>query len=120
MYLSGELIREWVQKEKITIDPLDTESIRPASYVVHLAERFRSWDRETAPIRIWSDNADSRLCAPRLARTIILEPGEFVLGHTVERIGVSEEVAGVLSPLSHVARFGSSIHNGAGWVNPGF
>lgn len=47
-------------------------------------------------------------------------PGEFALACTTEAIGIPHDRFGVISTLSHIARFGLSVHGGANFVNPSF
>ena len=70
---------------------------------------------------LWSPHAArAHMEAPIEVDTITIEPRELVLGCSLEAIGVAPQVTGLLSPLSHVARFGLDIHGGASLVNPGF
>lgn len=48
-----------------------------------------------------------------------IEPGEFMLAHTRERITLSERVCGLVMGKSSWGRMGLQIQN-AGWVDPGF
>ena len=50
----------------------------------------------------------------------VIGPGEFLLAHSMEALALPPDLAGEISPLSHVARFGLGIHLGANWINPGF
>lgn len=49
-----------------------------------------------------------------------LKPGQMVLGHTAETIGLPDDLAGMLSGRSSVGRRGIAVHVTAGWVDPGF
>lgn len=106
---------------ELCIDPFHRAQLRSASYVLRLGTRFRRWKMGGEPILVWSPNAaDEALSEPFEAHHIELQPNEFVLATTLERIGLSEAFAGAVSPLSHVARFGLSINQGADLINPGF
>ena len=73
------------------------------------------------PVEMWSPGAASNvLSTPFQADLVTLEPGEFVLAASLERIGLGYSLAGCISPLSHVARFGLSVTLGADLINPGF
>ena len=103
------------------IAPFDPQRVRSASYVLSLGRRFRRWRTRREPIVLWSPHAArTHLEAPVEVETLTLEPGEFVLGCTLEAIGVAPDMAGHLSALSHVARYGLDVHGGASLVNPGF
>jgi dCTP deaminase len=47
-------------------------------------------------------------------------PGEFYLGHTSETVTIPDDCAGLLIGKSTWGRLGLSIHNQAGWIDPGF
>lgn len=110
-----------IEERRLAIEPFDLVRLRPASYVLSLGRRFRRWRGSTAPIHIWSpDAAEHHLAEPKEAEELIIEPGEFLLACTREKIGISDSNFALISPLSHVARFGLGIHCGADYVNPGF
>ena len=121
MTISGDGIVRARNAGRIVIAPFDPERVRPSSYVLSLGRRFRRWRTRTEPIVLWSPHAArTHLESPIEVDAITIEPREFVLGCSLEAIGVAPQVAGHLSPLSHVARFGLDIHGGASLVNPGF
>ena len=49
----------------------------------------------------------------------ILHPGEFVLGSTLERVGVPNDLVARLEGKSSLGRLGLLIHSTAGYVDPG-
>ena len=49
----------------------------------------------------------------------ILHPGEFALGMTFEKIGVSDQMVGRLEGKSSLGRLGVIIHATAGYLDPG-
>jgi dCTP deaminase len=50
----------------------------------------------------------------------ILHPGEFVLGSTLERVRLPEDVAARLEGKSSLGRLGLLTHSTAGFVDPGW
>jgi dCTP deaminase len=103
------------------IEPFNGAQLRGASYVLRLGDRFRRWTSGDAPVEMWSPSAaEEALDLPLKTDRLILSPGEFVLATTLERIGLGQTLAGAVSPLSHVARFGLSATLGADLINPGF
>ena len=119
--ISGDGIVRARSEGRIVIAPFDSGRVRPASYVLSLGRRFRRWRTRREPIVLWSPHAArAHMEAPIEVDTITIEPRELVLGCSLEAIGVAPQVTGLLSPLSHVARFGLDIHGGASLVNPGF
>ncbi len=50
----------------------------------------------------------------------ILHPGEFVLGSTVERVAIPDDLVARLEGKSSLGRLGLLIHSTAGYIDPGF
>lgn len=50
----------------------------------------------------------------------VLHPGEFVLGSTVERIALPDDLAARVEGKSSLGRLGLLTHATAGFVDPGF
>ena len=50
----------------------------------------------------------------------ILHPGEFVLGSTLENIGLPNDLVARVEGKSSLGRLGLLIHSTAGYVDPGF
>lgn len=51
---------------------------------------------------------------------VVLHPREFILGTTVEKIKIPENMVGRLEGKSSLGRIGIVIHSTAGYVDPGF
>ena len=49
-----------------------------------------------------------------------LHPGEFVLGATLERVALADDLVARLEGKSSLGRLGLLIHSTAGFVDPGF
>lgn len=56
----------------------------------------------------------------RLAEAMTLQPGEFRLGHTLEKIGIPDHLVGQVNGKSSLGRLGLLVHATAGFVDPGF
>jgi dCTP deaminase len=50
----------------------------------------------------------------------ILHPGEFVLGSTLERVAIPDDMVARLEGKSSLGRLGLLIHSTAGYVDPGW
>jgi len=50
----------------------------------------------------------------------ILHPGEFVLGSTLERVSLPDDLVARLEGKSSLGRLGLLIHSTAGFIDPGF
>ena len=119
--LSRAVIAQRIGSGALGIDPYSEAQLRGASYVLRLGGRFRRWLPGQSMIRMWSPSAaGAALGPPEAAGSLTIDPGNFVLGCTLERIRLPADLTGRISPLSHVARFGLGITCGADFINPGF
>ena len=50
----------------------------------------------------------------------IVHPGEFVLGSTLERVRIPDDMVARLEGKSSLGRLGLLIHSTAGYVDPGW
>ena len=105
----------------LDIEPYSALQLKGVSYVLRLGNRYRLWLVGEEPVRLWSSGASTEALGDlEVSDTLRLDPGRFVLGSTLERIRLSSGLAGLISPLSHVARFGLGVTCGADLINPGF
>ncbi|MXW42614.1 MAG: dCTP deaminase [Acidimicrobiia bacterium] len=122
MILSDASIREQLAAGRIQIEPLDTEAIQPSSVDLRIDRHFlvfrnhteglidvkKQLDSLTEPVEIEPDGL------------FILHPGEFVLGATLERVQVPEDLVARLEGKSSLGRLGLLIHSTAGFVDAGW
>ena len=122
MVLSDRDIRAEVKAGRIVIDPFIPEAVQPSSVDLHLDRRFRVFRNSRYPF------IDVREPQPELTELVeivgdepfILHPGEFVLGSTLERVGLPDDLVARLDGKSSLGRLGLLIHSTAGFVDPGW
>lgn len=122
MVLSDHDIKIEIEKGRIVLDPFCAELIQPASIDVRLGNDFRVF-RNSDHVAI-----DPEKHQPDLTEQIVvadgdafvLHPGQFVLGTTLERISVPDDVLGKLEGKSSLGRLGLMIHSTAGYIDPGW
>lgn len=122
MILSDRSIREALESGRIAIDPFDPASIQPSSVDLRLDRSFRVFRNHTlGHIDVRKDLSDltTLVCADE-ADPFILHPGEFVLGCTLERVALPDDLVGRLEGKSSLGRLGLLIHSTAGFVDAGF
>lgn len=91
MILSDISIRKEIQDGKLVVRPAPQDrDYQPASLEVHIGE------------------------------DVLLEPWDFQLSHTMQRIEIPSHIACQLTGKSSLARLGLVIHATAGWIDPGF
>lgn len=120
--LSDHSIKLEIAKGRITIDPLDRDDIQPSSVDLHLGDDFQVFRNSRLPYidpAMEQSGLTERVSAS-VAEPFVLHPGEFVLGTTIERIGLPDDIVGRLEGKSSLGRLGLLIHSTAGYVDPGW
>jgi dCTP deaminase len=120
--LSDRTIKEELAAGRIELEPFDESLVQPASVDVRLDHYFRVFLNHTMPvIDVKKDLEElTRLVDIEDDRTFVLHPGEFVLGSTLERIALPDDLVGRVEGKSSLGRLGLLIHSTAGFVDPGF
>lgn len=122
MILSDRTIREQIAIGRIVIDPLDERDIQPSSVDLHIDRFFRVFRNHTMRvIDVKEDQEElTELVEINEEDSFILHPGEFVLGSTLERVAVPNDLVGRLEGKSSLGRLGLLIHSTAGFIDAGW
>jgi deoxycytidine triphosphate deaminase len=93
--LSDRSLREAIAAGRLVIDPLDDDAIQPSSIDVRLDNRFRVFYPARHPyIDVKQPMEDlTELVEVKPDDAFILHPGEFVLGSTLEQVGIPPDLA---------------------------
>ncbi|WP_307737201.1 dCTP deaminase [uncultured Varibaculum sp.] len=122
MLLSDRDIAKLCASEEIEIDPYDPQMIQPASIDVRLDRYFRLFDNHKYSVidpALPQDDL-THLVDVGQSAPFVLHPGEFVLGSTLERVRLAENLAARLEGKSSLGRLGLLTHSTAGFIDPGF
>ena len=122
MILSDVDIRKELASGRIEIEPFDEACIQPSSVDLHVDAQFRVFANSRYPY------IDVKAPMPDLTEVVqmgedepfILHPGEFVLGSTLERVRLPDDMVARLEGKSSLGRLGLLIHSTAGYVDPGW
>jgi dCTP deaminase len=120
--LSDRTIRAEIDSGRILIDPFDPKLIQPSSIDVRVDRRFRVFHNARYPyidVRQPMDDLTEAVTVEE-DRPFILHPGEFVLGQTLERVTLPDDLVARLEGKSSLGRLGLLIHSTAGFVDSGF
>ena len=122
MVLSDRTIRRLLDEGRIQIDPLDESLIQPSSVDVRVDRYFRVFHNARYPyIDVKEPQEDlTELVEVDEQTPFILHPGEFVLGSTLERIRLPDDLVARLEGKSSLGRLGLLIHSTAGFIDPGW
>jgi len=120
--LSDRSIREALASGRLGVEPYDERSLQPSSIDLRLDRLFRVFRNHTAPvIDVKLDLEDlTELITVADEGVFLLHPGEFVLGATLERVSIPDDLVARLEGKSSLARLGLLIHSTAGFIDPGF
>src|SRR5207245_10415683 len=122
MILSDRTIREEIALGRIEIDPFDESALQPSSIDLHVDRTFRTFHNARYPyIDVKKEMAElTELVEVEGDNPFILHPGEFVLGSTLERVRLPDDLVARLEGKSSLGRLGLLIHSTAGYVDPGW
>ena len=122
MILSDASIRKELADGRIVIEPLDQSDIQPSSVDLRVDRYFRVFRNDTTPyIDPKQPQEDlTELVEVADGKAFILHPGEFVLGSTLERVVLPDDLVARLEGKSSLGRLGLLIHSTAGFVDAGW
>ncbi len=120
--LSDRDIRAEIQAGRLGVDPFEDDLIQPSSVDVRLDNLFRVFNntRYTHIDPAQRQDDLTTLVEPKVDEPFVLHPGEFVLGATLERCTLPDDLAGRLEGKSSLGRLGLLTHSTAGFIDPGF
>jgi dCTP deaminase len=120
--LSDRTIREAMAAGRIVIDPFDEACLQPSSIDVKVSNLFRVFrNHTTAIIDVKKDLTDlTELVEMPGDEPFVLHPGEFVLGSTLERVAIANDLVARVEGKSSLGRLGLLIHSTAGFIDAGF
>jgi dCTP deaminase len=120
--LSDRTIRAEIDAGRIVIEPFDSSLVQPSSVDVRVDRRFRVFHNARYPfidVRQPMEDLTDLVEVPD-DKPFILHPGEFVLGQTLERVTLPDDIVARLEGKSSLGRLGLLIHSTAGFVDAGF
>lgn len=125
MILSRPDILRYIESGKLTSEPaIPTDHVDQVSIDLRLGRKFTTFKEPPAFIpaihvdhSLWQ-SAD--LWEHHEGDTFRLEPRQFVLAQTLERICIPEDLVGLVEGRSSWARVGIAIHVTAPKIDPGF
>ena len=122
MIFSDRSIREAIEAGTIQIDPYEPGYVQPSSVDLRVGDGFRVFENHRySEIDPRSPQEDlTKLIEVGGEDPFMLHPGEFVLGSTLERVKLGEDVVARLEGKSSLGRLGLLIHSTAGFIDPGF
>ena len=113
MILSDVTIREELEAGRIIIDPLSDDAVQPSSVDLHVDRYFRVFRNDTTPYIDPKQHQEdlTELVEVGEDGAFILHPGEFVLGSTLERVALPDDLVARLEGKCSLGRLGLLIHS---------
>jgi len=116
-------IRREIAEGMLIVEPFDDALVQPNSYDVRLDNKF-SWhdpqDTKHLVIDPYIPESIQSGVVQSVADNIVIKPGEFILGATLERVCLPDYIVGQLTGKSSLARLGVMVHVTAGFIDAGF
>jgi dCTP deaminase len=113
-------IRTQVEAGRLIIEPYDDSLVQPNSYDVRLSDRFSWHERGDAIIDPYNSSSVLEGLVHVVDESVVLQPGQFILGATEERVCLPKNIVGQLTGKSSLARLGVMVHVTAGFIDAGF
>lgn len=118
MPLSDREIRKSFDRG-LVISPFNPDHLQPASYDVTLDSAYRVPRHDMGCIDV-AEVPEGHTLLLEDDYAIPLEPGDFLLASTVERIELPGTMVARIEGRSSLGRLGVLIHSTAGFIDPGF
>jgi dCTP deaminase len=120
--LSDRTIKRLLEEGRIEIEPYDEALLQPSSVDVRVDRYFRVFHNARYPFIDVREPQEELTELVEIGddRPFILHPGELVLGSTLERIRLPDDLVARLEGKSSLGRLGLLIHSTAGFIDPGW
>lgn len=117
--LSDKDIRRTIDEGLLSISPFDEKQLRPAGISFHLGKEILI-PKQTRLIDL-KKKEDLYYDREEISedKPFIIQPHQFVLGHTEEILSVSTKLGFIIEGRSTLARLGISVEQSATIVDPG-
>ena len=122
MLLSDRDLVSEIKSDNLALEPFEPELMQPSSIDVRLDRFFRVFNNHLythIDVRVPQEDL-TELVEIEGDTPFILHPGEFVLGSTLERVRLPDDLVARLEGKSSLGRLGLLTHSTAGFVDPGF
>lgn len=122
MVLSDRSIREELNSGRLVIEPIAEDALQPASVDIRLDREFRVFRNHRESYIDVREPVEglTELETVEDDQPFVLHPGEFVLGSTLERVALPDDLVARVEGKSSLGRLGLLVHATAGYVDPGW
>lgn len=121
MVLSDADINGLIEQEKLIIEPYEQSNIEPASVDLRMGNDLKvvnSHYSPGVPVDLSSPDGDEYIYEE--VDPMVVHPGELYLATTREHIELPDNISANVLGRSSLGRLGISVHQTAGFIDPGF
>lgn len=120
MILSDRSIKEAIAAGRLGIEPFDPSLVQPSSVDVRLDARFLVFRNTKRPFIDTKQPSDDLMELVEVGpdEPMYLHPAEFILGSTVERVRIPDDLVARLEGRSSLGRLGIVIHSSLPYSEP--
>lgn len=124
--LSDQDIKKYLEKGKISIEPLEDpgRQIQPSSVDLRIGNEFKGFRIIRKPCIDPLDKSDLESYMESFhleqGEAFIIHPGEFALATTHEAVKLPDDLVARVEGRSSMGRLGITMHVTAGYIDPGF
>ncbi|RMD45533.1 MAG: dCTP deaminase [Aquificota bacterium] len=121
MILNDKTIKDYIQKNKLLIEPLENYQIQPSSVDLRLGYEFLIYPDEIDVLDVKDKSYLEKMKKVKVKKEegFIVQPKHFVLATTLEYVKLPDDLTAFVEGRSSLGRLGLFIEN-AGWVDAGF
>jgi len=94
--------------------------VQPNSVDIRLGNHFVWYKPGVSVIDPYNQQSVTADVEETHADFFILNPGQFILAETLERIELPDNIVATIEGKSSIARLGVTLHQTGGWINAGF
>ena len=120
--LSDRSIAEALASGRLVVEPIAEDALQPASVDIRLDRQFRVFRNHRESYIDVREPVEGLTEVETVAddEAFVLHPGEFVLGSTLERLKLPDDLVARVEGKSSLGRLGLLVHATAGYVDPGW
>lgn len=116
--MSDNDVLEAIERGEIKVEPFEKGLLGPDSLDIRLGNEILMSKAVGKPID--PHKPENFFESRKIDGTFVLEPHQFVLGSTLERISLSDTIAAQIEGRSSLGRLGVMVHMTAGIIHTGF
>lgn len=120
MMFSDDDIHYAITTDWVGYTPYDRSFVNPASIDMRLGDLIRIPDPLVTTLDVAEIQPDHTDQVQIDAEGYVLDPGDFILATTVERVTLPADIVGRVEGKSSIGRLGLAVHITAGFIDPGF